>query len=84
MVPLFDGSKLDILDIGCNNGLTGRTLCNSLNQRNIETNIDGIDFVEEATVIAKNKFNYRSTFVADITDKQLVDSMLGTSGNIRQ
>lgn len=78
MSRLFDGSKLDILDIGCNNGLTGHELCNSLNRRNIETNIDGIDFVEKATLIAKNNFSYRSTFVADITDKQLVESLLGT------
>lgn len=76
MAHLFDGSKLDILDIGCNNGLTGRELCNSLNQRNIETNIDGIDFIEEATIIAKNNFGYRSTFVADITNRQHVDSLL--------
>ena len=78
MASLFDGAKLDILDIGCNNGLTGRELCNSLNQRNIETDIDGIDFVEEATLIAKNNFGYRSTFVADITDRQLVENLLGT------
>lgn len=77
MVQLIDRNKLDILDIGCNNGLTGRTLCNSLNDKNIETNIDGIDFVEEATLIARNNFNYRETFVADITDKDLVDGLLG-------
>jgi predicted TPR repeat methyltransferase len=78
MAQLFNGPNLDILDIGCNNGLTGWELCNSLNQRDIETEIDGIDFVEEATLIAKKDFNYDSTFVADITDKQLVDSLLGT------
>jgi 2-polyprenyl-3-methyl-5-hydroxy-6-metoxy-1,4-benzoquinol methylase len=77
MVQLIDGHKLDILDIGCNNGLTGHTLCNLLNKKGIETNIDGIDFVEEAILIAKSNFNYRDTFVADITDKDLVDSLLG-------
>jgi 2-polyprenyl-3-methyl-5-hydroxy-6-metoxy-1,4-benzoquinol methylase len=78
LVQLIDLSKLDILDIGCNNGLTGHTLCELLNRRHIENNIDGIDFVEEATLIAKKDFSYRDTFVADITDNDLVDNLLGT------
>jgi 2-polyprenyl-3-methyl-5-hydroxy-6-metoxy-1,4-benzoquinol methylase len=77
MVQSIDRRKLDILDIGCNNGLTGRTLCESLSEKEIETNIDGIDFVEEATRIAKDRFNYRDVFVADITNKNLVSRLLG-------
>lgn len=77
MVSFIDGSELDILDIGCNNGLTGRELCNSLNKKDISTNIDGVDFIDDATRIAKNDLGYRSTFVADVTDRQMLDGLLG-------
>lgn len=76
MARFIDYRPLEILDVGCNNGLTGRHFCNVLNQRNIETSIDGLDFVESATQIAQSVFHYRSTFVVDVTNKEMVDSIL--------
>lgn len=77
MVRFLDGPKLDILDIGCNNGLMGREFCTMLQRQDIETVIDGIDFIESAAAIAHELNKYRSAFVADITDHKQVHDNLG-------
>lgn len=77
MASFLDYSECEILDIGCGNGLLGSELCRALNRRGTRTQIDGIDFVADAADLARKVFHYRSTFVADCTDRPRVESLLG-------